>query len=337
MNIDGFEIGTDGVYVIAEIGASHCRDYDIAKKLVDSAKWAGANAVKLQTFRPEDMTLNSRRAVFKIKGGRWNGFTLYQLYREIAMPWEWQPRLKEYADEIGITLFSTPFSVEAVDFLEQMDVSAYKIASFEINHIPLLDKVRSTGKPTFFSTGCAEDYPEIAQTSRRLNRKNSAPLHCISSYPARPEEACLRTIAALSQSFGTCAGISDHSNGISIPVAAVAMDARVVEKHIKLPNTITADSTFSITPEKFKMMVSMIRDVEKAVPGVKFKHDNKLKRSIWAAKDIKKGEMFTEDNIKILRPFGALEPKKYENIIGQRAKENVKFGTAINYGLVEKN
>ncbi len=334
MKIDDFEIGCDGVYVIAEMSANHCGNYDTAKKLVAAAKWAGANAVKLQTFIPDDMALDCD--AFKIKDGLWRGWTLYQLYREIAMPWEWQPKLKKYADEIGITLFSTPFSVKAVDFLEEMNVSAYKVASFEINHIPLHEKIKATGKPTFFSTGASEDYPEISQISRRLIRRNSVPLHCVSAYPAKPEEMGLRTIAALSQSMGTFAGISDHTSGIAVSIAAVALEAKVVEKHIKLPNTTSADSAFSITPEKFKLMVSMIKDVEKAVPGVKFKHQNKLRRSIWSAADIKKGDIFTEDNIKILRPAGGLEPKEYEKILGQVAKENVKFGTAINYGLVEK-
>lgn len=335
MKIDGFEIGVDGIYVIAEMSANHCGDYETAKKLVAAAKWAGAQAIKLQTFTPDDMALNHKK--FIIKDGLWRGITLYQLYREIAMPWEWQPKLKKYADEIGITLFSTPFSVEAVDFLESMNVLAYKVASYEINHIPLIDKITSTGKPTFFSTGASEGYPEISQASRRLNRKRSIPLHCVSSYPAKPKDACLRTIAALSQSFGSNCGISDHTNGVSVPVAAVALDARVVEKHIKLPNTTSADSAFSITPEKFKLMVSMIREVRAAVPGVKFEHDNKLRRSIWAAKDIEKGDVFTKDNIKILRPSGGLEPKEYEKIIGQTAKENIRFGTAMNYGLVNRS
>ncbi len=335
MQIDGFEIGSGEVYVIAEMGASHCGNYDTAKEIVKSAKWAGANAIKIQTFKPEDMALNHQR--FKIKDGLWRGFTLYQLYREIAMPWEWQPKLKKYADEIGITLFSTPFSIEAVDFLEAMNVSAYKVASFEINHIPLLERIAKTEKPVFFSTGTTVDYPEIVQTARVLGRKKCIPLHCVSQYPAKPEDANLRTIAAFSQSWSCHCGLSDHSAGIAIPVAAVALEARVIEKHIKLPGTISADSAFSITPEKFKLMVSMIRDAVKAVPGVKFRHESDLRRSIWAATDIKQGEVFTEDNIKIVRPSGGLEPKEYEKILGQTAKVNIKFATPMNYGLVNRS
>ncbi len=334
MKIADFEIGQISTWIVAEIGASHCGNFDTATKLIAAAKWAGANAVKLQTFTPDDMALDSDK--FKIKEGLWRGFTLYQLYREIAMPWEWQPELKKYADKIGITLFSTPFSIEAVDFLEKMDVACYKVASFEINHIPLLERISATEKPVLFSTGTTIDYPEIVQTARVLGRKKCIPLHCVSEYPAKPENANLRSIAALSQSWGIHCGISDHTDGIAIPVAAVALDARVVEKHIKLPNTTSADSAFSITPEKFKLMVSMIRDVEKAVPGVKFKHTNEFRRSTWVAKDIKKGEVFTEDNIKILRPSGGLEPKEYTKIIGQTAKIDIKFGTAMNYGLVRK-
>ena len=234
-------------------------------------------------------------------------------------------------------MFSTPFSVDAVDFLEDMNVSAYKVASFEINHIPLLERISKTEKPVLFSTGTTIDYPEIVQTARVLGRKKCIPLHCVSSYPAKPDQACLRTIAAFSQSWGCHCGLSDHSDGIAIPVAAVALEARVIEKHIKLPNTLSADSSFSITPEKFKLMVSMIRDVEKAVPGVKFNHDNKLRRSIWTATDIKKGEEFTKENIKILRPSGGLEPREYSKLLGQKAKVDIKFATAMNYGLVVKN
>lgn len=334
IEIDGFEIGAGDVYVIAETGASHCGDYDTAKKLIAAAKWAGANAVKLQTFKPEDMALNHPR--FKIKDGLWRGFTLYQLYREIAMPWEWQPKLKKYADEIGITLFSTPFSIEAVDFLEAMNVSAYKVASFEINHIPLLERISATEKPVFFSTGTTVDYPEIVQTARVLGRKKCIPLHCVSQYPAKPEDAHLRTIAAFSQSWACHCGLSDHSTGIAIPVAAVALEARVIEKHIKLPNTTSADSAFSITPEKFKTMVSMIRETVKAVPGVRYRHESDLRRSIWASAEIKQGEIFTEDNIKIVRPSGGLEPKEYKKILGQKAKVDIKFATPMNYGLVQK-
>ncbi len=334
MKIDDFEIGAS-TYIVAEIGASHCKDYETAKKLVAAAKWAGASAAKLQTFRPEDMALDHPR--FKMTSGPWRGFTLYQLYREIAMPWDWQPKLKKYADEIGITLFSTPFSVEAVDFLEDMGVSAYKVASFEINHTPLLERICRTKKPVFLSTGASADYPEISQAIMALGRRRCVPLHCVSEYPAKPEDAGLRTIAAMSTTCGCHCGISDHSAGISIPVAAVALDARVVEKHIKLPNTQSADSGFSITPERFKLMVSMIRDVEKAVPGVIFNHKNELRRGIWAVRDIKKGDVFTEDNIKILRPSSGLEPKEYEKLIGQKAKNDIKKATSMNYGLVEKN
>lgn len=335
MKIDGFELGTDGIYVIAEMSANHCGNYETAKDIVKAAKWAGANAVKLQTFKPEDMALDHPR--FKIKEGLWKGFTLYQLYREIAMPWEWQPKLKKYADEIGITLFSTPFSIEAVDFLEAMNVSAYKVASFEINHVPLLERISKTEKPVFFSTGTTVDYPEIVQTARILGRKKCIPLHCVSQYPAKSEDANLRTVAAFSQSWSCHCGLSDHSTGIAVPVAAVACEARVIEKHIKLPNTTSADSAFSITPEKFKMMVSMIHEASKAVPGVRFRHTSDLRRSIWAATNIAKGEIFTRNNIKILRPSGGLEPKEYSKIIGQRAKVDIKFATPMNYGLVNRS
>lgn len=331
MKIDGHTIGSDGVYVIADISANHCHDFDMTKELILAAKNAGANAVKLQTFRPGNMAVNNGQ---KLKSGLWAGYTLYDLYEEIAMPWEWQPQLKYYADEIGITLFSTPFSVDAVDFLEDMDVACYKIASPEIHHLPLQERIIQTGKPVFYSTGCSEDYCDISQAARRFGKKNSCPLHCVSEYPAPPEEMALMTIPALSQSFGVHVGLSDHSKGIAIVMAAVAMGVQVIEKHIKIPRTKSADSEFSITPREFADMVHGIRQVEKARLGVKFKHHSNLARSIWVTKDIGLGEEFTKSNIAILRPSGGLHPRQYKTILGKMAKQDIKFGIALSADMI---
>lgn len=336
MEIDGFQIGGGKVFIVAETGASHCRDFQKAVDLVRAAKEAGADAVKLQTFRPEDMTLDCDGEHFQIKEGLWRGQTLFELYRKTYLPWAWQPMLKNLADEIGISLFSTPFSLEAVDFLEKaVKPPAYKIASFNIVDYDLLKAVSATGKPVFISTGAAKNYREISLATRRLGRKRCVPLHCVSKYPAPSERFCLRTIPSLSQLTGCHVGISDHSQGIAITLAAVALDARVVERHIKLPQGGGADDAFSLTPDEFQEMVKAIRQIEKAVPGANFEGSSdghRYRPSLHATIDIKIGEKFTEGNIRYVRPAGGLEQK--ENILGKTAKCNISIGTPLTADLV---
>lgn len=333
MKIDNFEIGFGPTFTIAEIGANHEQNYQKAVALIYAAKEAGANAVKLQTYTPEDLTIDCDKGPFVIEEGL--GESLFSLYKKAAMPLSWHKRLKEIADDIGITLFSTPFSVSAVDFLEkEIDPPCYKIASPEINDTALWERIAETGKPVFFSTGCSRDYPEIIQAARIIDRKKCIPLHCISKYPARPEEMCLRTIAALSQSWGVHVGLSCHSPEIAIPIAAVALDARVIEAHIKLPCSTSPDAGFSITPDKFKEMVVGIRAVEKAVSGVKFRHQSKLKRSLFIVKDMKKGDEFTCENVKSIRPSGGIEPKELPNIIGKKANQDISYGTPLSFGMI---
>ncbi len=331
MKIDGFQIGKNGIYIIAEIGANHCNNFKQTKQLILAAKEAGVNAVKLQLFHPEDMCVDNG---FKLESGLWKGRSLYELYEEIAMPWEWQPRLKHYADEIGITLFSTPFSVSAVDFLEDMDVSCYKVASPEINHIPLLERIGQTKKPVFLSTGCTKTYVEIPQAVSILGRWNTIPLYCVSKYPTKPEDVGLMSIPALSQTYGLHIGFSCHCLNMAIPIASVAMGATVVEVHVKLPNTNSQDSKFSYTPDQLKELVIGIRAIEKARMGVQFTHNTNMRRSVWVTKDIEKGQEFTKNNIAVLRPSGGLHPEKYKELLGKTAKQNMKFGIALNADMI---
>jgi sialic acid synthase SpsE len=305
---------------------------------VYAAKEAGANAVKLQTFQPEDMTLDCDDEHFQIKEGLWKGQTYFELYKKIYMPWGWQTILKRIADQIGITLFSTPFSLEAVDFLEEeIGPSAYKVASQEMCWGELLDKVAATGKPVFLSTGCAENYREISQAVRRIGKKRCVPLYCASAYPARPNEIGLITIPTLSQMLGVHAGISDHSKGIAIATAAVASSARVVEKHLKLDEK-SPDAAFALYPEEFKEMVSAIRQVEKAMYGVHFDGVNnngfQYRRSIYAVKEFQKGDKISAEGLRVLRPNVGLSPNKIQQVIGKIAKEDIKAGTPLSNELV---
>ena len=334
VEIDGFKIGSGKVFVVAELGSSHCQDFDKAKELIRLAKESGANAVKIQTYTPDSMTLDVNTELFTLRNCPWAGQTLYELYKQTYLPMEWQPQLKHYADEIGITFFSTPFSIDAVDFLETLDVPCYKIASFEICDIPLIERIAQTGKPVFFSIGASKDYPEICRVGNIIGRKKTVPLHCVSSYPARPEDSCLMTIPALSQTWGGYAGLSDHSSGIAIAIAAVALGAKVIEKHIKLPDSKGADSSFSITPDQFKMMVEGIREVENAVTGVKFNHENKLRRSLWVAANMRKGDIFTTQNVRCVRPDGGLHPSHLKTVLGSCANKDIIYGTPMSFDLV---
>ncbi len=336
MKIGNFEIGSGSTFVIAEIGANHEGDYQKAVRLIHAAKEAGADSVKLQTYTANDMTIDCDSEVFRVclKGSLWEGQTLYQLYQKAATPLDWFLKLKRLAENIGIILFSTPFSIGAVDFLEQVNVPCYKIASCEINDIALWERIAQTGKPVLFSTGASSDYGEISRASRIVGRKNCIPLHCVSQYPAPPEEMNLRTIAALSQSLGTYAGLSDHTKGIAIAIAGVALEAKVIEKHIKLEGSTSPDASFSITPKEFKRMVDGIRCVEKAVSGVQFKHTSPWRRSLYVTSEMKKDDIFTEQNVRSIRPSGDLEPIELKNVLTRKAKCSISRGTALSQDLI---
>jgi len=336
MKVKNRQIGDGNVYVVAEIGASHNQNYQKAVALVYAAQKAGADAVKLQTFRPEDMTLDGR---FPVDAGLWKGEDLFGLYKKIAMPWEWQPKLKEVADNIGIDLFSTPFSLEAVDFLEaEVNPPCYKIASPEMCWGELLDKVDATGKDVFISTGCAEDFWEISQSIRRISKKRCVPLYCTWGYPSKPKDVGLMTIPALSQSCGVYVGISDHTQGIAIAIAAVAMGAQVVEKHIRLDED-SPDAAFALYPKEFENMVKGIRDVEPAIRGCLYdgRHNSTwhYRRSLICVQTIRKDEEITKDNVKPLRPNAGMYPNKISGILGKKAKTDINVGTGIQPEMVE--
>jgi pseudaminic acid synthase len=314
------KVGPDApVYVIAELSANHNQDFDRAVQTIHAAKNAGANAVKLQTYTPDTITLASDRDEFHIDAGTlWDGRTLHDLYYEAFMPWEWQPKLKKVAEDLGMDLFSTAFDPTAVEFLEQMDVIVHKIASFELVDIPLIQKMASTGKPLIMSTGMAtaEEINEAVQAARAAGAPQIALLKCTSAYPAPPEDMNLRTIPEMIQRFGMPVGLSDHTLGIAVPVAAVALGACIIEKHLTLSRSLPGpDSAFSLEPNEFKNMVDALRTAEKALGTVTFGAGGKqessksFRRSLFAVEDIQQGAEFTTSNIRSIRPGQGLHPR----------------------------
>jgi pseudaminic acid synthase len=333
------------VYIIAEISANHNQDYDAAVKLVHAAHDAGADAVKLQTYTADTITLRSSREWFQIGGGTlWDGKTLHDLYQEAYTPWDWQPKLKKEAEQLGLDLFSSPFDDTAVEFLEKMDVHAYKIASFELVDIPLIKKVASTGKPIIVSTGMAtlDEIEEALTAARSAGARDVALLKCTSAYPAPPESMNLRTIPAMASRFAVPVGLSDHTIGIEVPVAAVALGAAIVEKHITLSRSAPGpDSAFSLEPDEFKAMVTAIRATEKALgtaqfgPGPHEKSGLAFRRSLFVAADIKRGEQFTRKNVRAVRPSHGLHPRYYEDVLGRSAARDIEAGTPLEWEMIE--
>lgn len=332
------------VYIIAELSANHHQQFSEAKRLIEAAKKAGADAVKLQTFTPDTATLKSSSPLFRIGSGTpWNGHSLYELYSEAYMPWEWQPELKAFADDLGLDLFSTVSGASAVDFLEQIEVPAYKIASFEIVDIPLIEKMASTGKPLIISTGMATlgEIDEAVRAARNAGATQIALLKCTSAYPAPPEEMNLRTIPHLAEAFGVPVGLSDHTLGIAAPVAAVALGACIVEKHFTLSRDIPGpDSAFSLEPHEFKAMVQAIREAEKALGRVCYEvgeeeaKSRAFRRSLFVVRDVKAGEMFTEENVRSIRPAHGLPPKFLKDVLGRRAACDIVRGTPLRWELI---
>jgi pseudaminic acid synthase len=338
-------IGEDNsVFVIAEMSANHNHSFDEAVRILHAAKECGADAIKLQTYTPDTMTIDSDRDYFQIKGTIWEGQRLYDLYGNAYTPWEWQPKLKKIADEIGIILFSTPFDKTAVDFLEDMGVPAYKIASFELVDIPLIEYIASKGKPIIMSTGMAtfEEIQEAVTAARNAGAGELALLKCTSGYPALPEEMNLKTIPHLSESFGVPAGLSDHTLGIAVPVAAVALGACIVEKHFTLSRSVPGpDTAFSLEPQEFRAMVEAIRVAEKALGTVNYgvtaeEEKSKIfRRSLFVVKDMKAGDIFTEEKVKSIRPGYGLPPKYLKELIGKKATKDLTRGTPLDLDMVE--
>lgn len=346
IDIDGFKIGeNERTFIIAEMSANHLQDFDRAVEIIRKAKWAGADAIKLQTYTPDTITLNCDNEYFQINQGTiWDGTTLYKLYEEAYTPWEWQPKLKKIAEDEGLVFFSSPFDYTAVDFLEEMNVPAYKIASFEITDMPFLKYVASKGKPVIISTGIAQlkDIEEALDVCKEVGNNQIILLKCTSAYPAPVEDINLKTMVNMKETFDVLTGLSDHTMGSAVSVGAVALGAKVIEKHMTLRREDGgADSKFSMEPEEFKDMVDNIRMIEKALGNVTYNLSEKQKksrehsRSLFVIKDIKKGEKFTNDNIKSIRPGNGISTRYIEDILGKKAEVDIKRGTPLKWDLIK--
>lgn len=344
--IDGKKLSDKSdTYIIAEMSANHLHNLDRAKRIIDVAKECGADAIKLQTYRPDTITIDCRGPEFMATpGSPWENMNLFELYKEAYTPWEWHGELMDYAKKVGITCFSSPFDLTAIDLLEELNVPAYKIASFEINDIPLIKKAAMTGKPIIMSTGIADmsDIELALRTCKEAGNDKVILLKCVSEYPTPYEEINLRTLTNMSETFDCVVGVSDHSFGSAVAVAGVALGARVIEKHLTLSRKDGGpDGTFSMEPQEFKNMVTDIRNVEKALGKVTYELTEKQKkskgrsRSLYVVSDIKKGEIFTPDNMGSIRPGYGLHTKYYKDIIGKRASCDIKKGTAMKWNYVE--
>jgi N-acetylneuraminate synthase len=345
MRIGNREIGPGRpTYVIAELSANHSGSFERAADLVRAAKACGADAVKLQTYTADTLTIQCDRPEFHITGGTlWDGRTLHDLYADAYMPWDWQPRLKAIADELGVELFSSPFDPTAVDFLENLGVPAYKVASFELIDLPLVEKMASTGKPLILSTGMATmaEIAEAVETVRSVSSSGLALLKCTSAYPALPEEMNLQTIPHLAEAFAAPAGLSDHTLGIAVPVAAISLGACIIEKHFTLSRSEPGpDSAFSLEPHEFRAMVEGVRTAEKAIGGVHYglsgrdEANRVFRRSLFVVQEVRAGETFTEKNVRSIRPGHGLPPKYLPKVLGRRASCDLTKGTPLTWDLI---
>lgn len=344
--IGGREVGEGRpAFVIAEMSANHLMSEERAHRIIDAAWECGADAVKIQTYTADTITLDCDNEYFQIRQGTiWDGTTLHRLYEEAYTPWEWQPRLKEHADGLGIPLFSSPFDLTAVDFLEGMDVPAHKIASFEITDMPLVRAVARTGKPVIMSTGIAhlEDIERAVTACREEGNDKIALLKCTSAYPAPYEDINLRTIPSLAEVFDVAAGLSDHTMGHDVAIAGVALGACIVEKHLTLARADGGpDAAFSMEPAEFKDMVEGIRRVEKALGRVTYELTDKQvrsrehSRSLFVSADVRAGERFTAENVRSVRPGFGLHTMFLDDILGRRASRDIPFGTPLSWDLVD--
>lgn len=341
MNIDGVKVGQDyRPFVIVEMSGNHNQSLDRALEIVEAAAKSGAQALKIQTYTADTMTLNIENPDFKIydKNSLWNGQSLYQLYQQAYTPWAWHKPIFDRARELGMIPFSTPFDETAVDFLEELDVPLYKIASFENTDIPLIKKVASTGKPMIVSTGMATvaELDELVRTARGAGCEDLILLKCTSTYPATPENTNISTIPHMRKLFNVQVGLSDHTMGIGVALASVALGATVIEKHFTLSRADGGvDSAFSMEPDEMKALVIETERAWQALGKVTYgpteeeKASLKFRRSIYVAKDIKEGEQFTKDNIKVIRPGYGLEPKYYEKVLQTVAKKDLKAGNPL--------
>ncbi len=346
-----FKIGSKTIgegapaFIVAEISGNHNQNYDRAVEIIHAAKEAGADAVKLQTYTADTITIDCDDECFQINEGTiWDGTTLYKLYQEAYTPWEWQPRLKEEANKIGLECFSSPFDLTSVDFLEKMDVPAYKIASYEINDIPLIRKIAKLHKPMIFATGIAypEDIERALSVCRQEGNEDIILLKCVSSYPTPYEAVNLNVIPTLAKTYDCLTGISDHTMGTIVSAGSIPLGSKMVEKHLTLKRSDGGpDSAFSMEPEEFKQMVEDIRILEKALGSSEYvltdtqKLEHGGSRSLFVVKDIQEGEILTPENIRSIRPGNGLHTMYYEKVLGKKAKRFLKKGTPLAWELID--
>lgn len=345
MQIGDFNITSGKTFIIAELSANHGHDINIAIETVRAAKRTGADAIKLQTYTPDTLTIDCDNEYFQelLKGTLWEGQKFYDLYKDAFLPWEWHAKLFEVAKEEGLICFSSPFDKSSVDFLEQFNPPAYKIASFEIQDIPLIEYVASKMKPIIISTGMAEkeDIALAVETCRNVGNNDIILLKCTSSYPAPIEEANLATIPDLKKEFDVEVGLSDHTMGFITPVTATCLGARVIEKHFILNKSIGGpDAAFSLDEKEFTDMVTAVRQAESAIGTVNYEltekaqQNKKFGKSLFVVKEMKEGDVFTEDNVRPIRPSFGLHPKHYKEILDKKASCDIAFGVPLSWDLI---
>lgn len=340
------------VFVIAEVSANHRQNIDVAKDIIRAAAKAGADAIKLQTYTADTMTLDSRKEYFMVANPGnpdiWKGKSLYELYVGASTPWEWHKELKELTESLGLEFFSTPFDATAVDFLENLGVKFYKVASYECTDIPLLKRIASTGKPVIMSVGFAtlEEIEESVKALRDAGAKEVVLLHCVTAYAERPEETDMHfaNIRDLAKRFDVLTGFSDNNGGIEMPVLAVAAGACVVEKHVLVSRKDGgADARFSLEPDELAEMIRRIRAAEKAIGTVSYgpqsqaeKENTQYRRSIFVSKDVKKGELFSAENVRVIRPAHGLAPKHLDEVLGKKASRDIEAATPLAWDMIER-
>lgn len=347
VTIEGRKIGPQfPPYIIAELSANHNGDMKRALQILEMAKRSGADAIKIQTYTQDTLTIDCDKPEFKIKGGLWDGRTLYDLYTEAHMPWEWHKPLFEKAKEIGITIFSSPFDFTAVDMLEKLGAPAYKIASFEAIDLPLIEYVAKTGKPMIISTGMAnkKEIQEAVEAAKNAGCRELVVLHCVSGYPASAEDYNLATIPDMAKHFDILTGLSDHTIDNITAITSVALGACIIEKHVTLNrNGGGPDDSFSLEEPELTQLCADSKIAWQAVGKVNYQRKKSeegnmvFRRSLYAVKDIAEGEKFTPENVKSIRPGYGLQPKYLNQIIGCQSVENIKAGTPMSFELINKN
>jgi len=337
--------GKHPAFIIAELSANHLHDFRVAVKTIKAIKKSGADAVKLQTYTADTMTIDSHKRYFKIRQGTiWDGKNLYQLYKEAYTPWQWQPKLKKIAEELGLICFSSPFDNTAVDFLERIGIPAYKVASFEITDIPLIEYIASKHKPVIISTGIAK-YPEIKSAvaaCKKMGNSQIALLKCTSAYPADAKEANLKLIPRLKKDFNAVIGISDHTLGNAVAVASVALGAKIIEKHFILDRRMGGpDAAFSLEPAEFSIMVKLIREAEDSLGegdytlSPRAERNRAFARSLFVVQRVRRKEVFTKYNVRSIRPGYGLSPVYIKSVLGKRATRDIEKGTPLKKSMIQ--